>query len=127
MPRTALALAAVMLLAILAGCGSSSSHRLPPKPHLSLTAAQAAGICRDVNAWLVGAVNLDKPKFNAALMADEQKAIGTVLGHDLSELDHDTQTENRVALLSGSEANPTPFGELTQVCAGRGVTLQQGD
>jgi hypothetical protein len=127
MPRTALALAAVTLLAFLAGCGASSSHHTPPEPHPSLTAAQAAGICRDVNSWLVGAVNLDKPKFSATLTADEQKANGTALGHDLSTLDYDTQTQNSAALLPGPPGNPTAFGALTQVCAGHGVTLKLGD
>ena len=111
MPRTVLALAAVTLLAILAGCGSSSSQPTP-KPHASLTAAQAAGICRDVNSWLVGAVNLDKPRFSATLTADEQKAHGTALGHDLSNLDHRTQTEHLAGLLPGAPGNPSAFDEL---------------
>jgi uncharacterized protein YceK len=125
MPRTALALAAVTLLVILAGCGSSSSHPVP-KPHPPLTAAQAAGICRDVNSWLVGAANLAKPTFNATLTADEQEAHGTALGHDLSNLDHGTQTKHLAALLPGPPGNPTAFGELAQVCAGHGVTLKTG-
>jgi hypothetical protein len=118
-----LALAAVTLLAILAGCGSSSSQPTP-KPDASLTAAQAAGVCRDVNSWLVGAVNLDKPRFNATLTADEHKAHGTALGHDLSNLDYRTQTEHRAALLPG---NSGAFDELAKVCASHGVTLNLGD
>jgi hypothetical protein len=118
-----LALAAVTLLGILAGCGSSSS-KPTPKPHASLTAAQAAGICRDVTSWLVGASNLDKPRFNATLTADEQEAHGTALGQDLSNLDYRTKTEHLAALLSG---NSGAFDELAKVCAGHGVTLKLGD
>jgi uncharacterized protein YceK len=126
MRRTVLALAAVTLSAILAGCGSSSSHPIP-KPYPSLTAAQAARICQDMNSWLVGAVNQNEPTFNATLTADEQKAHGTALGHDLLNLDHGTRTENIAALLPGAPGSPTAFGELAKVCAGHGVTLKLGD
>ncbi len=131
---TKLMVAVLVPVAALAigGCGSSSpstsSSAAPNRPTSappSLTAAQGARICNDLQAWWKIAWNEDMPRFDVEMLADEQQAQGTQLGDDLATLDSDLQAENTDALLPGPPGEPGDMQILAKDCAAYGVTESQ--
>jgi uncharacterized protein YceK len=121
--KLVLALVATAVLA--AGCGSTATHHhsAPATTRLSFTNSEGAGICNDLNAWLLVAFKQDMPRFSATMRADESEASGTTIGTDLQTLDTDTQTENGLAFFPPGPGQPSDVNVLQQDCAAYGVKV----
>ena len=129
-------IALIVLVLVLAACGSSAPVTHPSSAPASaiasssaaagLTSAQGKSICQDIAAWIPQANNADEPRFSAQLESDESEAGNAPLGQDMATLDTDLQTENSLALNSANyevTGEPDPITALSQDCNGYGVTL----
>lgn len=134
-------IALVLLVAVLAGCGSggttqSSAARSPSANAVgspsaaALTSAQAVSICQDLKSWLATAMNQDMPRFSAQLKSDETEAnnANSQLGADLTGLDEALQESNSLALnplsnVTGGLPSPSYGQFLAYDCSQVGVTV----
>jgi hypothetical protein len=121
--------------AAIAGCAASAPRpgitaaaKHVKAPSAGLSTAQGAKICRDLNAWLTGALQQKQPRFTSQMESDETEAGYSALGNDLMTLDW-----NLINFNSGAFKNTPPnyypvtgLAALQHDCAGYGVTVSSG-